>query len=801
MRPSLTGASSGGAGRSPAASSDRALGQRSVPGGEARDLCGEAGYNLLPAAMSPTSPTPSWPRRSAVGFTALLLSLAAQPAHAQDPAAEAQDVPIPGTPPGAPREAMWFAPTAADWAKPVLIQWERTWEDAVAVAAATKKPILVCINMDGEIASEHYAGVRYRQPEVAALFEPYVCVIASVYRHNPRDYDDQGRRIECPRFHGVTCGEHIAMEPAVYDQFLDQRRISPRHIMVELDGSEVYDVFYAFDTQSVFKRVRQGIVERKIVPNPEDPEGPPLIELVASPKAKDKLVVERAFLAGDRELRKSLLAKALENGTAAPIDLLRLAIFGLDVELSRLARAALAQSDAPGAVDLIAEALRVPLAPEEREALIAALERLGKDDETARTLAVVHRGLSAESNAVQARDWVQRLAEARDERPSARGVRALTSKLDYTHAAAEARPEDPMARVELAESFLLMAVDPETSRAAGAGPRSDGQFVDFLFQDALRAAREAEAMGATGWRVDAAIGLASYYLADLEEADRRAERAAAALPAGEPSWHAMATLGLFAEARQRQIRALLRERQQVPPELIADVHSTYSILAQHPLGDESQVVAHIDFLRRFRAVDRANEALDKGLAKYPDSTPLHARLRGRILEEGGPSALIPTYEKLLAREAAPVNTPWFAAFAALIAAEFHVRGSESELALAAYSQSIAWWDRSITANERNQDSADHYAALALMGRGRLLMERGELDGALADMLASFARKPLAANAVDGLGHYGTANARMLIARLGDAGRAEDSARLEAALASLPPEALAPPEFELERRPR
>ena len=749
-----------------------------------------------------TSPQPEVPRAGRgllLGFALLLVGAAGARTQAQE------DPPVPGTPPGAPREAMWFAPTSADWAKPVLIQWERTWADAVAVAEATQKPILVCINMDGEIASEHYAGVRYRQPEVAALFEPYVCVIASVYRHNPRDYDDQGRRIECPRFHGVTCGEHIAMEPAVYDQFLDQRRISPRHIMVELDGSEVYDVFYAFDTQSVFKRVRQGIVERKIVPNPEDPEGPPLIERVASKKAKDKLVVESAFLRGDRELRRALLTKALEQGTAAPIDLLRLAIFGLDVEPSRLARAALAQSDAPGAVDLIAEALRVPLAPEEREALIAALERLGAQDEHARTLAVVHRGLSAESVAVRAADWSQRLAEVGAEGLAAarskRGVRALTSKLDYTHAAAEARPEDPAARLELAESFLLMAVDPETASAAAVRSRGDGQFLEFLFQDALRAAREAEAMGATGWRVDAAIGLACYYLEDLAEADRRAERAAGALPAGEASWHAMATLGLFAEARQRQIRALLRERQPVPPELIADVHSTYSILAQHPLGDESQVVAHVDFLRRFRAVDRANEALDQGLAKYPDSTPLHARLRGRILEEGGPNALIPTYQRLLARADAPVNTPWFAAFAALIAAEFHVRGSESEAALAAYTQSLEWWDRSITANERNRESADHYAALALMGRGRLALERGELDGALADMLASFARRPLAANAVDGLGHYGTANARMLIARLADAGRAEDSLRLRAALEALPPEALAPPEFELERRPR
>jgi tetratricopeptide (TPR) repeat protein len=714
------------------------------------------------------------------------------PATAQD-----DDPALPGTPPGAAREAMWYAPTAEDWAKPVLIQWERTWADAVAVSKETKKPILVCINMDGEIASEHYAGVRYRQPEVAALFAPYVCVIASVYRHNPRDYDEQGRRIECPRFHGVTCGEHIAMEPVVYEQFLDQRRISPRHIMVELDGKEVYDVFYAFDTKSVFRSIRKGIVERTIVPNPENPEAPTILERVVSARASDKVIVEQAYIAGDRELRRELLATALENGAAAPIDLLRLAIFGLDVELSRLAREALAQSDAPGAVDLIAEALRVPLTTEERNALIAALERLGATDESARTLAVVHRGLGAESGAVRAGDWAKQLAGAGPVKAH-QGINALSSKIDYSHAAAEARPEDPTARLELAESFLSLGVDPETARAVGADRRTSQQFTRFIFEDALRAGEEAEAMGATGWRVDAAIGLAHYYLGELEDADTRAERAANAVPAGDTSWHAMAVLGLFAEARQRQIRALLRERKEVPPALISDVHATYSILAHHPLGTEEQVLAHVDFLRRFRAVDRANEALDRGLAKYPDSTPLHARLRGRLLEEGGPALLIPTYERLLAEPDAPVNLPWFAAFAALIAAEFHVRGGEDELGAAAYSRSLEWWDRSIAASATNQESADHYAALALMGRGRLAMQGGALDPALADMLASFQRRPLAANAVDGLGHYGTANARMLGAKLADAGRAEDAARLDAALAALPPEALAPPDFELER---
>ena len=55
---------------------------------------------------------------------------------------------------GISREEMWFAPTEEDWAKPCLITWERTWEDALSVAEETGKPVLICVNMDGEIASD-----------------------------------------------------------------------------------------------------------------------------------------------------------------------------------------------------------------------------------------------------------------------------------------------------------------------------------------------------------------------------------------------------------------------------------------------------------------------------------------------------------------------------------------------------------------------------------------------------------------------------------------------------------------------
>ncbi|MHC4162620.1 MAG: hypothetical protein ACYSUM_10865, partial [Planctomycetota bacterium] len=301
---------------------------------------------------------------------------------------------------GLTREQMWPAPTAEDWRKPCLITWQRTWEDAVAVSRETGKPILVCINMDGEIASEHYAGVRYRQPEIAALYEPYVTVIASVYRHNPRDHDDSGRRIPCPRFGGVTCAEHIWIEPIIYEKLCDGQRVAPRHITVDLAGQEVSDVFYTDDTASVFDSVREGRAKLPPAKPPIVRGDRPILERVASRHVADRGAVENAYRKGDPELRRSLLEATLKHNDTAQIDLLRLAIFGLDADLSRAARRALAEVKTVDAAELVSDALQVPMDGEERDALIATLKRLGEGSVRAQWLAGVHQGLAGESSAV-----------------------------------------------------------------------------------------------------------------------------------------------------------------------------------------------------------------------------------------------------------------------------------------------------------------------------------------------------------------------------------------------------------------
>src|SRR5258706_5830130 len=94
---------------------------------------------------------------------------------------------------------------------PNQILWQRSLEDALALCNSTGAPLLVAMNMDGESASERITKENYRDPEFVELTRPFVCVIGSVFRHNLRDYDEQGRRIPSPRLRAVTCVEHIAL--------------------------------------------------------------------------------------------------------------------------------------------------------------------------------------------------------------------------------------------------------------------------------------------------------------------------------------------------------------------------------------------------------------------------------------------------------------------------------------------------------------------------------------------------------------------------------------------------------------
>jgi hypothetical protein len=85
--------------------------------------------------------------------------------------------------------------------------------------------------------------------------------------------------------------------------------------------------------------------------------------------------------------------------------------------------------------------------------------------------------------------------------------------------------------------------------------------------------------------------------------------------------------------------------------------------------------------------------------------------------------------------------------------------------------------------------------MALGGRARLAFEHGENVRAGELLLASFARQPDAASALDGLNLSAVDTARAVLQSARAAGQGELVARVEAALAALDPRHLEPQAFD------
>jgi hypothetical protein len=214
------------------------------------------------------------------------------------------------------------------------------------------------------------------------------------------------------------------------------------------------------------------------------------------------------------------------------------------------------------------------------------------------------------------------------------------------------------------------------------------------------------------------------------------------------------------------------------------VHAAYTVLAQHPYGTAPQAADHYDFLQWFGAGAAADEVLDEALGRFPDAFQLHDRLRARILKERGADDLEAVYRDVLSRAGASPNLEWFAGYTSIVSAEFHRRAGREDESLAAYGRAVEHFDASARETPETEASSAHYAAVALAGRARLELESGDLEAALAHVLASFERSPHSAATLDGLNVTPVGTAQMLHARLVSEERGEDAERLGAALDAL-----------------
>ncbi|QDV08482.1 hypothetical protein Poly30_40290 [Planctomycetes bacterium Poly30] len=702
-----------------------------------------------------------------------------------------------GSPPaladGLTEEDMWPAATAEGWKEPCLVQWQRSFDDALAVARQRHMPVMVAVNMDGEIASEHFAGVRYRSPDTAELMSHYACVIASVYRHTPRDYDENGQRVPCPRFGTVTCGEHIQAERELYDRYFDGRRISPRHIVLDLEARETLDVFYSWDTQTVTNTFVKGV---EGWPEPQPGPEPTLENLAQSHAVADREFLEQQYATGSREERRRILMALLEPVALDQVEVLRKAIFGLDLELARLARKALAECETEGALDLMAEVLKEPIKDEDRQMLLAAVERMSATSPRAKTLAALHSGLTLESKHLSM-PAEETLAVAYES--AARRAPSVDARAE----AAEASPRDPAAVLGLAEAMLEQSLTAEK------------RYADLFADDARATAEEAASLNADPTRLAAVRAVLAWRSGDFRTARdqavtaveneylllRNTENEESQTPAIQER-----VLRLFADARRALIRRAYRQGQEWDPEWLSDLNAAYSILTRTGRIDDATMVDFYDFLAWIGATPRANEVLGDALKRFPDSSVAHERLRSKLLYEGGPEMLETWYGERLGRVETEASRgehlAWFAGYASLVAAENHRRRSQFDEALASYARAIEHFDGHGIRVDSVEDDSAHYVALALAGRARVLMERGQLEGATGALMASLSRRPESAASLYGLGITPIATAKMLKAKWAEAGDAERAASVQTALEALDPKLLEPPANELPAaRPR
>lgn len=173
---------------------------------------------------------------------------------------------------------------------PDQIRWQRTLEDALAIAKVRHRPLLLAINMDGESASDRIYSERYRDPAFVAASRHCVCLCASVFRHNARDHDDQGRRVPCPRFGEITCGEHMALEPVLFEKYLsDGDRVAPRHALIREDGTKAWDLSLCFDLKDVDRALLGSVGDAPVTAD----DAPLPQEHRQRLAAEDALVAER----------------------------------------------------------------------------------------------------------------------------------------------------------------------------------------------------------------------------------------------------------------------------------------------------------------------------------------------------------------------------------------------------------------------------------------------------------------------------------------------------------------------------
>ena len=650
-------------------------------------------------------------------------------------------------------------PPRAAATPPPRIEWQRSLNDALAVQKETGLPLLVVVNMDGEVFNDRFATTTYLDPAFIESTRGYVCVVASPDRHTTRDYDALGHRVECTRFPGCTCSEHINIEPDLFARFFNNTRNAPRHVGVSKDGKILFDRFLDQSMETAI----DAIAQHRGKPKDKQP-GDTLDELLTRRDAKARRTLEQMYEKGDPAQKRKILAAAA-TAKNEPFDLLRLALHDDDTTIFAAAATALAAVATKDALidleDTLARADDAAIA----KALQARLGEIGKTDKGAQRL---HAHFAENSDARLSAPWRNEWTPAAFDATSRDAIEAV---LDQCEGKLKATPDDEGVR-------LLLA----TAQAAGGCllANTGGKGVEFWFEDALRNAGKVAAPPLQA-EAKAVTAVAAWMRGDSEAAQRAVALALGAANSDRKpdAWLATTFLDVVLQtmAGAAYAKTTADAAANVSPEL-ERTRLVLQLQAERNGGAEAAALVGIGLLEHVGLRAKARRYLEALVKRFPTSPAVHERWRNRLFVDFGAEAMRKRYAEFVASAKDPASAQWFAGYASLVAGEQHTRDERNDVAMKAYTDAIERFTKSAAANADFTDNANHFAVLSYGGRAVLRQAAGDGAGAVDDLVRAAELRPASLDENDGLQRKPRAIAGRVARELTQQGKTELAEKLK-----------------------
>ncbi len=661
---------------------------------------------------------------------------------------------------------MLLHPVPQDPGKPATtpeprVEWQRSLADALAVQKATGLPLLLVVNMNGEVFNDRFATTTYHDPAFVELTRGYVCVVASPDRHTERDYDALGNRVECPRFPGCTCSEHINIEPELFTRFFDGKRNAPRHVGVSPDGKVLFDRFLDASMQTAIDAIEKHRGKPKDTSLRETTD---VGALLRRRDAQARRTIERLYRDGSLDQKRKLL-EAAATATNEPFDLLRMAQRDDDPTVFGPAGMALAKVTTKDALTDLEDALARANDPVVAQALVARLQELGKSDKPAARL---HAHFVAVDDARLPVPWRNEWNPPAFDPASRESIEAV---LDACESKLRTAPGDDEARLALATAQAGLA-----SLLAATG----GKGAELWFEDAQRSAAK---ITATPLQAEAKAVVASTAWLRGDQAAAHAAAVQALTTVNSlrkpDAWLAATFLDVvvqttasiaYGKAKADEFASLRTE--------IDRTDLVLRLLTERAAGAESTFLVGIGLFEHAGLRLQARQRLESILARFPASAAVHERWRNRMLIDLGAETMRKRYTTYVERAADRATAEWFAGYASLVAGEQHTRDERREVAMLAYTDAIERFAKSTAGNAEFTDSANHFAVLSLAGRAVIRQALGDGEGAVADMLRAAELRPSSLDETDGLQRKPRAIAGRISRELAQQGKLELAEKLK-----------------------